>query len=65
MFNISKQAYHTHNRSWIDSFAFRFIIKADIAAGNRGLQGFAGPAHAYYCLVELPGYLRFFRVAKV
>ncbi len=65
VFHILHQAHHTYCRCRVDRDAFRFVKEADVAPCDRDTQRPTSSGHPFNCFLELPHYLRIFRVPEV
>src|SRR5438270_6314706 len=63
--DIFQNSDHAENRSRIDSLAKRFVIEADVAAGDRNLELFASFGDSVDDLGKLPHDVRLLGIAEV
>ena len=63
--DVLENADDAQHRRGIDAFAQSLVVEADVAAGDRNIEFFAGLGDAVDHLRELPHDLRLFRIAEV
>ena len=62
---ILEQPDHAEHGRRVNGFAFRFVVEADVSAGDRDAEGAARVADAAHRLGKLPHDLRPFGIAEV
>ncbi len=63
--HVFHDSHDANHRRWIDAFAERLVVEADIAAGDWGFQLLAGLGDAINGLRELPHDMRLLGIAEV
>src|SRR3989442_2861023 len=62
---VFDHAQNANNRRWVDGFAQRLIVEADVATGNGSAERGAGFRESIDGLAELPHHFGLFRASKI